>query len=190
MKTRVAIIGTSGRKEDGKKLSRSLFDVMCEATLAAIESFGLSPNDVVGVSGGAAWADHVAVRLFLNGKLGGLLLHLPASIVNAKFQENGFKSPGSISNYYHRLFSQKLYRSNWDTVREISVALSMVGAYSMVDTRGFKARNSSVASDADHMIAMTFSGSWDTPKDGGTKDTWQKCRTSPDRKIHIPLGEL
>ena len=64
----VAIIGSAGRNEDGAKMNATVFDAMTAAALRTItDHWHLSPQNVRLVSGGAAWADHVAVRLFLDG---------------------------------------------------------------------------------------------------------------------------
>lgn len=65
----VAIVGSAGRGDDGNKLTKDLFDKMsATAEEIIVSAFWLNPADVVLVSGGAAFADHVAVRLFLDGE--------------------------------------------------------------------------------------------------------------------------
>lgn len=66
----LAIIGTAGRGTDAAKLSGPLYDAMYRRTLDAMKAWGV--RDLV--SGGAAWADHLAVRAFLEGEAGSLRL--------------------------------------------------------------------------------------------------------------------
>ena len=73
----IAVIGTAGRsivptKEDWNNM------------LEDAES-RVSKNDTL-ISGGAAFADHIAVKLFLEGKVKGLKLRLPAPFKDGKFE--------------------------------------------------------------------------------------------------------
>jgi len=85
----VAIIGTAGRKEDASKMSAAVFERMVvHAETFLHNTCGLPNERVVLVSGGSAWADHVAVKLFLRQAMdpdgqpyAGLHLHLPCPIV-------------------------------------------------------------------------------------------------------------
>jgi hypothetical protein len=63
----VSIIGTAGGKETGV-LTPKLFDQMVDrARFIITKDWGLDPENVILVSGGAAWSDHVAVELYLQG---------------------------------------------------------------------------------------------------------------------------
>lgn len=184
---RVGIIGTAGRKEDAPKMTAQLYTRMCEKAAKTINEFATGDDPVHLVSGGAAWADHVAVTIFLDQRLvscSGLTLYLPATFdrVSARFVGADFKSPGAVANYYHRLFSAKLGR---DTGKEISDAITR-GA-TVVDTfNGFFARNLAVG-NVDYLLAFTW-GSGGSPKPGGTKHTWDN--SSAKEKLHISLANL
>ena len=92
MEQTIAIVGTAGRKDDAQKLYPEMFTAMVERTREAItllENDPLAPPGAKlshAVSGGAAWADHIAVRLFNNCLLytspsprDGLLSRMPSS---------------------------------------------------------------------------------------------------------------
>src|SRR6516162_5189861 len=112
---RVAIIGTAGRGADGLRMNKELFFNMCAVTKNCLSEWKLNPQRVHLVSGGAAWADHVAVRLFLDGldfdddkkeeRFAGLTLWLPCPFSNAKALDNNLKTwqlnPGRTMNAYH-----------------------------------------------------------------------------------------
>ena len=68
----VSIIGTAGRKSDGSKLNPKIFVDMVKTALDTIKNVW-KLEDVELVSGGAAYADHVAVKLFLEQKIKKLL---------------------------------------------------------------------------------------------------------------------
>lgn len=60
----VSIIGTASNKGN-QVLTPKLFDQMVNrAKSVIINDFGLLQHDVILVSGGAAWSDHVAVELY------------------------------------------------------------------------------------------------------------------------------
>lgn len=178
---RVAIIGTAGRTLQDR-LTRLLYQRMVETTRELILS-----EDVV-VSGGAAWADHVAVTLFLTGKCQGLELYLPCEWDKTQYVDNGHnhwaKNPGRLANQYHRAFSKAV---GIDSLEQIARAIES-GATIHVHS-GFHARNTLVATTCDKMIALTWASDG-TEIVGGTKDTWDKCKLTSADKKHICLLEL
>ena len=192
---RIAVIGTAGRKDKQARLTAADFDAMVAHIVKLVQ-----PNDTL-VSGGAAWADHAAVRAFLEGKVAGLVLHLPAELMDAdetpditapeggrvrrmKFDNAGFGTVGAAANYYHRLFAEKLGLDPDATIREIQAAIDKGAVVTYGDgtssTSGddssFKLRNTLIANDADYgLIAFDFDvDDRSRPADGGTGDTWRK----------------
>jgi hypothetical protein len=159
------------------------------------------------VSGGAAWADHLAVRAFLDpsrGLVQGLKLYLPASFERGRYIPDPSVqfNPGKTSNYYHEQFSRAI---GANTLSEIAQAAEN-GANLIVEP-GFFNRNASV-SHTEILLAFTF-GADEAPatfrrlspgfrdpraaglKDGGTSDTWKKATASETtRKIHVSLTSL
>ncbi len=171
---RIAIIGTAGRKEDEPLLRPDSFTRMVDAVRQL-----LPEGPVTLVSGGAAWADHVAVALFLeNPARFKLVLELPAEFDLKKqaytetAPKNGERlygndNPGGTSNHWHRKFREKTGRNSF---ADIAKAIEL-GADIRIGN-GFFARNSDVAS-ADRAIALTF-GRGAMLKDSGTADTMGK----------------
>ncbi len=141
----LAVIGTAGRTDDAPKVNRGLYDAMYGETLRAMADWGVTAL----VSGGAAMADHLAVRAFLEGHADRLVLHLPAAFQKGQYANAG---DGATANRYHREFSRVC---GLDSLGELARAISKAGCESHVG-RGFKARNLDVAGDATHMLAMTF----------------------------------
>lgn len=204
MAGKVAIIGTAGRGSDAKRIDRGLYDAMYEATVDAIEAWSITD----GVSGGAAVADHLAVRAFLDEKLAALTLYLPARFENGAFVPNPAVqfNPGQTSNKYHAAFSQSCAL---DSLAEIAEAIRRGAIVKFGD--GFKSRNLEVAADCSHMVALTFGGR-STPgdevwqdfgpsddgfsnssqanlKDGGTAHTWGQCWKAKAKR-HVNLSAL
>jgi hypothetical protein len=164
---KLGIIGTAGRKEDSEKLKSGHWILMNSVA----ETLALSLNVKGFVSGGAAWADHTAVSLYLKYDSGqfSLSLHLPAKLTTNGFVERADKyDTGRTSNYYHKLFSKKL---EIDSIDELNCAINS-GAKTTIGT-DFKARNTLVANESDILLAFTF-GEGAELKDGGTKDTMDK----------------
>lgn len=61
---KVSIIGTCGRSNKNK-LSKSIFYKMCrKAYSIIIDDFKLDTSKICLVSGGAAWSDHIALKLY------------------------------------------------------------------------------------------------------------------------------
>lgn len=162
MKT-LAIIGTAGRQDDAAKLTVRHWNAMCHAAIALCDE-----ESVTGlVSGGAAWADHVAVRIASHLGLP-LTVWLPAN-------ERDY----DIARYYHGMFTAKLKRDTWDEV--LKCRCETFG--------GFKDRNSKVAEAAEHFLAMTF-GDGPKVKDGGTADTVRKLQARGVPGHHFDLNSL
>lgn len=189
----VSIIGTSGRKEDESKMTLEIQKEMKRRAIEIIENtFKLEWKDVILVSGSAAYADHIAVELFLEKQNDGtkLNLYLPCNFVETsdkkhQFEDNKkarfWENPGKTSNFYHEKFSKKIGRN---TLEEIYIA-STKGAILNSDYFGFSNRNEKV-SKSDYMIAFTW-GDLSNPKSGGTKFTWDR---SEGIKVHVPLGNI
>ncbi len=171
---KVGIIGTAGRKEDADKLAPNgleMFQMMCETADSIImDMLKLRHADTHLISGGAAWADAVAPRLFKEGCCGALTLALPCEfdLKKHRFVDDGSvdwrKNPGGTSNYYHRLFREK---TSINGLEEIAGAIEHNAT--VIVGKGLFDRNNIVA-QADAMIAFTF-GRGVELKDGGTKRT-------------------
>jgi hypothetical protein len=140
---RVAIIGSAGRKGDAARMSSSVLDAMVKIVPnILVHAWNLDINDATFVSGGAAWSDHVAVRLFLesnknknneaetNKKTCNLCLYIPAPLANVgqtgypgcletKNRFDRFDA-GRIFNYYHHQFAKTIYNGN-DKTNPISL---------------------------------------------------------------------
>jgi hypothetical protein len=199
MENTLALAGSAGRQADTSKVSSSLYDLMFEETCRTIEKWNIEHL----VSGGAAFADHLAVRAFLEDKTRRLTLYLPARFVGRSYQHNPrFQSnPGKTSNDLHTMFSKTC---GIDSLGELAEAIRR-GAIVHVH-EGFQTRNIHVAHAASHMLAFTFGSATNrelTPDDPGfqnpavaglkiTKGTahcWSeawKCKL----KSHIDLNEL
>jgi hypothetical protein len=171
MKT-LAIIGTAGRGEDAYKLKCNPHWVAMLADASRLverEGFGRF------VSGGAAWADHVAVSLALAGcgkySLG---LHLP-----------GIAGDMETAIKYHRRFSHALH---WNTLGQLAEVQGEL--YCRTTRKGsFKDRNGRVAGEADSFLAMTF-GNCGRVKDGGTAHTVRLMQGQGKTGWHFDLNRL
>lgn len=175
----VAIIGTAGR-DKAKPMTAETWRLMLEDARQRVK-----PSDTL-VSGGAAWADHVAVAMFLEGRVKALKLHLPAPLGTGQF-EGPNESAASAGNYYHSLFKKA---AGVDGIAEIRAALVKGAEHtSQPIAKGYGAmfaRNKLVAEASDAVIAYTF-GAGDEPADGGTKNTWDQIKTG---RVHVPLDGL
>lgn len=175
----IAIIGTAGR-DKSKPMNKELWLAMVADVVRRI------PRGSHVVSGGAAWADHLAVELFLTGHAHELTLHLPAPIKDLQFV-GPYKSAASAANYYHKLFSEVIGRNS---IAEIVTAAAHEHCYGTIEAEApgygaMFARNAKVAQQ-EYLLAYTF-GEGFQPTDGGTVDTWNKCT---GERYHVPLSTL
>lgn len=194
--SRLAIIGTAGRGDDGKALTARTAEYYGRMLDAARKVAALTGSKAL-VSGGASWSDHVAVTLFLEDPNGySLELELPERLDRLadgrlRFHDKGtgdFKgNPGAVSNHYHKRFAKAL---GHDPYEDFALALANEGCSSTV-TFGFHARNLVVAAKADHLLAMTF-GEGRKLKDGGTAHTTEAFLARKDRgeAYHLDLNTL
>ena len=194
MEITFSIVGTAGREDDGKRLSKQHFEAMDIVASGLVEQFNETGYPITHlVSGGAAFADHVAIRLFLDKKVPHLRLFLPSKWDDGVFYDNGvkdpFKNPGGTANYYHRKF-QTITGIN--SLSQIQIAKNE-GAELIEVTKGFYARNALVAK-SDFILACTF-GKENEIKDGGTADTIRKYLTRIrkeggfDKSFHYNLSD-
>jgi len=182
---KIGIIGTAGRKEDGDKMSKELYSKMFHHAANYLNKLELKPEDIQLVSGGAAWADHVVVSLYLADVADNLTLHLPAPFGHNLAMEYSFgiAPDASVANYYHQRFSGKLGGS---TLNGIARAIDKGASITVSD--GLFARNLKVAQDSELLIAYTW-GNGDAPKEkSGTRHTWDISQAKV--KVHISLGIL
>lgn len=177
----LAIIGTAGRDKD-QTMDAPLWGRMLTDARARV-----SRADTL-VSGGAAWADHLAVKLFLNGDAKALRLHLPAPFVDGKYAGPERDSAGSAANYYHGSFQQK---TGVDGLAEISLAIERGADVTYEpEAPGYGAmfaRNKKVAASSDVLIAYTFATGGE-PEDGGTKSTWDQAVSAT--RIHVAIADI
>jgi len=182
MNMKIAIIGTAGRNP-AMPMTAETWEWMLRTARAAI-----IPGTTL-VSGGAAWADHLAVALFLEGHVQSLELYLPAPMKNGEFV-GPWKSAASAANYYHEKFSRVI---GCDSRGEIMEAASREGCIGSVEPEqtGYSAlfaRNQKIVQaldpQRDGMLAFTF-GIGHQPADGGTKHTWDLFAST--RKAHFTI---
>jgi hypothetical protein len=189
--TCLGIIGTAGRREDAAKLTPIVLARMGAVAQTAAITLGATKL----VSGGAAYADHLAIHLFLRGQVMDLLLHLPVAFAYGCYDEGC--SSGRACNHYHRQFREQ---TGHDSLQDITDALKRGAGFTIEHgpTKGYSsmfARNAKVAASADILLAFTFGESgFPALKDGGTShtmDTFLRRReTGPDLKaFHYNLTD-
>ena len=131
------------------------------------EELKLDPTSIQLVSGGAAWADFVAVDLFNEQHYAALKLYLPPeSFTSAK--------------RYHAEFS-RITKKN--SLKDIQYAIQS-GA-ECITCESVWARNTRIAEDCDHLIALSFGKN--APETAGTLYTWNKTKWP---KIFVNLLEF
>ena len=183
---RVAIVGTAGRGDDTARMSLALHEAMLlDAGERIVRCWG---RPVHLISGGAAWADHVAVGLYLYGLASKLTLYLPAplDVQTGRFAEHGgWPDVGRTANYYHDIFRRMTGIDGRAQIREAQAR----GAELDTGPGGFKARNMKVAHGCTELWAYTW-GQGAEPKDGGTAHTWGATARQRKPVLHVSLWGL
>jgi hypothetical protein len=191
LKLKIGIIGSAGRKEDEPKMTLELYKKMVKKAHELIDDIveeqKIDFGDVVLVSGGSAWSDHIAVDLF-NEAFMNLRLHMPVKFCDEKvcfYDSLNTGYSGKLINSVHKNFSMKTGK---DSLNELKQA-KKDGAVFIETYNGFHDRNSGLAKDVSNNSGVLIAFSWgkDQPEKGGTYDTWKK---TSGRKIHISLGSL
>ncbi|TLX15845.1 hypothetical protein [Rhizobium sp. MHM7A] len=194
---RLAVIGSAGRDE-AAPISLALYDKMYERLAWYVERWEITSA----VSGGAAFADHLAVRAYLAGLVKDLTLYLPAHFENGAYVPNPRIqfNPGKTSNNFHDRFSRK---TGVQGLAEIAQAIEKGANVHVFE--GFHNRNCEVASHCDYLLAFTFGSKTfteirsDDPaftdhrkagvKDGGTEHTFNET-WNVHAKAHENLSDL
>jgi len=185
----IGIIGSSGKVADRKPLTRMAWRRMKELTMEVISGLSsASTKKVTLVSGGSSWVDHMAVEMYLSDPdmWQGLILYLPApltvdavsGICNYETKPP-FTRTGQTLNSRHHHFSKTCYNDPGHSLQELHSLQSMsnLNVIVVVEPKGFKVRNSHIANNIDHLVALTVR---DTIE-GGTLDTWNKFGGSKER---------
>jgi len=189
----LAIVGTAFRHNDYDKLSLDLYNEMYRVADKLIDYINLKEKYPLNtlVSGGAAGADSIAVRLYLNNRMPNLKLFLPCEYENGTYIDNysDFGTVADTANWYHSQFEKE---TKQNSIKEIQQAIDKGADVTVV--HGFKNRNTNV-SMSHYILAMTF-GDKETLKDGGTADTISKYlnrikeKSLPDFSFHYNLNEM
>lgn len=174
---RIAVIGTAGR-DKAHVMDSVLWSKMVTDLAKRIVS-----TDTL-VSGGAAWADHLAVNAYLNNQCANLMLFLPAPFLRGKFVGE-YPGAGNTSNYYHKRFG---LHTGVNSLKQIELAITKGATVEFepvsVSCAAMFVRNKKVAACATTAIAYTF-GAGSTLADGGTWNTWKQI--TADDKVHVSL---
>lgn len=194
----IAIIGSAGR-ERPTKWTKDVYVRAFKHLQTILESIPVEERRLY--SGGAAWADHLAVSLYLKDMAHSLTIATPCFFAMHEGdhtsgpkpgfyddKSRGLQNPGGILNYYHSLFSEKMGANTLDGLRRAfeKGAIEDSSCHYKTGCR-LKARNTQVARSCDLLIAFTW-GDGDMPGSSGTLDTWNKFGSG--KKIHVPLGQL
>lgn len=183
----IGVIGSAGRQADASLLSAAAFRWMLDDFEQAVrQELQLDWAQVSLASGGAAFADHVAVVKALEHQVP-LRLYLPCAWDSAAtaFADTGVRdwrsNPGGTSNHYHRQFASKC---GVPSLAQLGNALALPQTTVEVE-KGFFERNSGLAVSVDVLVAYGF-GEGVEPSTGGTLRTWRACTAPHKRKRTIP----
>ena len=200
---KIAIIGTAGRRGDADRITLSTWSAMLTDARRQIEAAQrramVEPLDLTLVSGGAPYADHLAVTLWRECPAWRLELYLPAPLGPSGFDTS--TKAGARTAELHALFRDRL---SVDGVKDLQAAAAE-GAW-LHDAPGFAARNQAIADRANVVLAYTFGPGTEVVtattrepeyheaaaaglKPGGTAQTWDMAQHAAE-KIHVPLHLL
>lgn len=161
---RIGIIGTAGRKDAANKLTPPMFDSMVKVCQQLIDSLKWPASSIVLISGGSAWADHVAVRLHNDACLTDDPYHSLKLYIPCAFHAFRSTQPGCVvctnsktqsqDNHHHFV---DIGSNNWRTNPGHSLN-SYHTAFTTAmggDRRSFKELATAIASGADVTVVSS-----------------------------------
>jgi hypothetical protein len=185
---KIGVIGTAGR-DCLDKLDSVVYDKMAvDLRDILLDICSYSGGSIELVSGGAAWADHLAVRIYLKDTVlvESIHLYLPCVFYTYSNVFNNSKE-GKTLNYYHSKFSSKVCDSGVDLFysrKQLSQVIEDKANYTLIP--GFKNRNIEVGK-VDVLVAYTF-GKKVPLNNTGTWHCWKNSVAK--RKIHRCISDL
>lgn len=205
---RIAIIGSMGSAKHGDKAlyTKELWLAMVEKAKsylfqAWIQDWTLVEK-VTLISGGSAFADHVAVEVFKHWKEENkpvelqLFLTTPFDKTYSQFDEseelasnNQYMNRGKHTNRSFDYFSKVMER---DMIKDFAFVQNMYPneVHFRLSERGFKDRDRMIARTCSHMLAFTFQEGPAPKPGGGTAYTWSQCFVHSSLKHHVSLLTL
>lgn len=172
---KIGIIGSS-QVASGLTPSKIVYETAVEAVKKEIDMLGIPYHQIELVSGGSSWADHIAVTLFemLRPSIR-LTLYLPAIPELGEYSNKSYY--GRELNARHRVFSEQCFSDKEESLKQISDLYAEATEKAetteikvIIDRKGFKSRNTSIANESEYLIAVSNCKT----VTGGTKDTWDK----------------
>lgn len=189
--TRVGIIGSAGRTTDDRaRLSKpGLMDEWVSKVEEYVASQGLTKSKVILVSGGSAYADHVAVMAFLKGGWGGLRLHLPV-----RFDTTIGKFVGKTSKEARVAYAINVLHTHMLVATGIKVFQQLKEVHTQANATiltydGFLERDRAIAYESRYMIAFSGNGGGVPHPHSGTAYTWDHV-SSDCIKVCYPLPPI
>ena len=184
---KIGVIGSSGRGALAQRMSRPLYFAMVNDAHQLLDQARIRDDEIVElVSGGSAWADHVAVSLYLKGVADSLTLYLPCGYDAHQHKFIGprgwLEGDAWVLNQRHDVFGLVMGR---DPRLGIEDAVAR-GAQLVTVVGGFLGRNLEVGR-VDWLIAYTWDGTPE-PQSPGTGHTWRHSGAA--RKTHRDLSRL
>lgn len=192
----IGIIGTAGRGNVVIEPDRYRKMYDCARRMVRQIAADAGQVRVTLVSGGAAYADHLAVLLYLNEPdlVASLHLHLPVQFRDGRY--DALRKEGGTANYYLERMKAAWAadgQPDFDPFAHITHAIAhgaIVRTYANAKGNAFFARNRAIAAQAQWLIAFTAAQDEQPPADSGTRHTWDASRLPRTRKIHVPIGAL
>lgn len=167
----ISIIGSAGRLGTHKDITPKLYKDLVNVARNELKIAKEDGYRVNLVSGGAAFCDHIAVTLYLQGECDGLHLHLPSDWMGNQY---GYDHYGRTSNQYHELFSTQVGFKSLSQIQE-AVKKGCV----LTTHKDFTSRNKAVGK-VDWILAF----GWEARPTGGTGQTL-KLSSAPHQYIQI-----
>lgn len=180
----IGIIGTAGRGAEYKLFTKENYSLLVNSFHECFKSLA-NTKEVRLFSGGAAFIDHIAVKLFLTGEYEGLELFLPSEFDRENNKYKGFIQSGARSNELHYLMELQTKNAS---LKQIGDAINKGAIVHQYDD--FFKRNNALALYANRNNATVYASTFGTeniPKDGGTKYTWNRLTCT---KFHISLNHF
>ena len=170
---KIGIVGITGiHPLDNKRLSLEHFNFVINTFEEYINKNNIIKSDIILVSNGMTWINHIIVHLYLLGGYGGIELYIPTTF-DFKFKHYENTHEGRTLNRLHNEFKEK---TNIDGLEDLSRIFRSQSDKKIKQNvkRGYKQCNTLMITNCDHVLMFSYDDFNNIASD--LNHTWNKIK--------------